>query len=96
MSFPHCKTYFTRIGHYLKTTIFKTLDSNYFTLSSMFSFQNAWPIKICLFIYLVRIGLDHNFLFLNLLFFKGLQVVRRIASVDIFYRFPSYKENTAY
>ena len=65
MSFPHCKTYFTRIGHYLKTTIFKTLDSNYFTLSSMFSFQNAWSIKIYLFIYLVGIGLDHT------LFSKG-------------------------
>ena len=24
---------------------FKTFDSNNFTLSSMFSFQNAWPIK---------------------------------------------------
>ena len=48
MSFPHCKIDFMRIGHYLKTTIFKTLDSNYFTLSSMFSFQNAWPIKIYL------------------------------------------------
>ena len=69
MSFPHCKIDFTLIGHYLKTTIFKPLDSNYFTLSSMFCF---------------------------LLFFKWLQVVRSVASGGIFYRLPSYKENTAY
>ena len=61
---------------------FKTFDSNNFTLSSMFSFQNVWPIKrkavytlllfhIYLFIFLVTIGLDHNFLFYtgNLFFY---------------------------
>ena len=42
--FPHFKTYFTQIiGRcYL---YFITFDSDNFTLSSMFSFQNAWPIK---------------------------------------------------
>ena len=45
-SFHHFKTLFMQIGHcYLYTTIIKTIDSNNFTLSSMFSFQNAWPIK---------------------------------------------------
>ena len=46
-SFPHFTTYFTQIGHcYLKTMIlFKTFECNNFTLSSMFSFQNACPIK---------------------------------------------------
>ena len=46
-SFPHCKTYF-----YLRksavatfTQQFKTIDSNNFTLPSMFSFQNAWSKK---------------------------------------------------
>ena len=47
---------------------FETFDSNTFTLSSVFSFQNAWPIKrkavytlvlFHIFIhFLVRIGLD--------------------------------------
>ena len=49
---------------------FKMFDSNNFILSSMHSFQNAWPIKrkavytlvlFDIFIYLlVRIGSDHN------------------------------------
>ena len=58
----------------IKTKQFKTFDSNNFTLSSMFSFQNVWPLPVkrfkavytsnhlYLFIFLVRIGSDHNFL----------------------------------
>ena len=43
-SFPHFKTYFAQIGRCcLYTTIF--IDSNNFTWSWFFSFQNAWPIK---------------------------------------------------
>ena len=45
-SFPHFKTYFTQINHcYHLRRQFKTFYSNNFTLSSMISFQNAWPIK---------------------------------------------------
>ena len=47
-SFSHFKTFFTQISHcYLFTTIilFKRIDSNNFTLSSMFPFQNVWPVK---------------------------------------------------
>ena len=74
-SFPHFKTYFTQINHcYHLRQQFNRFDSNNFTLSSMISFQNAWPIKrkavytlLCLlqylFIFLVRIRLGHNFLF---------------------------------
>ena len=59
---------------------FKMFDSNNFTLSSMFSFQNAWPIKrkavytfslvhFHMFIqFPVRIGSDHN---LHCIFFKN-------------------------
>ena len=46
MSFPHCRTYSMQIGcNVTFTEQFKMIDSNNFTLSSMFSFQNAWPIK---------------------------------------------------
>ena len=45
-SFPHFKTYFTQINHcYHLRQQFNRFDSNNFTLSSMISFQNAWPIK---------------------------------------------------
>ena len=56
----------------------KTFDSNNFTLSSMFSFQNEWPIKtkaahvytlvlFHIFIYfLVKKGSDHNLILVNL------------------------------
>ena len=74
-------------------------DSNNFTLSSMHSFQNAWPIKrkavytlvlFHIFIHLlVRIRLDHNPLayFLTLLF-VNLQAVRGITSGGKFYQLP--------
>ena len=45
MSFSHFKTYFTQIAVVTFTQQFRMIDSNNFTLSSMFSFQNAWPIK---------------------------------------------------
>ena len=59
---------------------FKTFNSNNFTLSSTFSVQNTWPIKINavytlllfhIFIhFLVRIGLDHSLrIFENKLFY---------------------------
>ena len=54
----------------------KTFDSNNFTLSSMFSFQNVWPIKTkavytsvlfhIFFHFLVKIGSDHNLILVNL------------------------------
>ena len=54
----------------------KTFDSNNFTLSSMFSFRNEWPIKtkavytlvlFHIFIhFLVKIGSDHNLILVNL------------------------------
>ena len=54
----------------------KTFDSKNFTLSSMFSFQNEWPIKtkavytlvlFHIFIhFLVKIGSDHNLILVNL------------------------------
>ena len=79
-SFPHSKTYFTQIGRrlFLDNNL-KRFVSNNLTLSTMFSFQNAWPIKrkavytlvlfhIYLLIFVVRIGSDHNFLFLKFTF----------------------------
>jgi len=69
-SFPHFKTYFTQSTVVTFRQQLKTFNSNNFTLSSMFSFQNAWPRKrkavytfvlFHIFIYfLVRIRLDHN------------------------------------
>ena len=65
----------TPILHKLAVVIFrqqlKTFDSNNFTLSSMFSVQNEWPIKTKAAVYtlvlfhifihfLVKIGSDHN------------------------------------
>ena len=46
MSFPHFKTYYTQIGrcYLFNTQQLKMIDSKNFTLSSMSSFQNAWPI----------------------------------------------------
>ena len=45
-SFPHFKTLLILCKSAVVTfTQFKTIDSNDFTLSSMFSFQNAWPIN---------------------------------------------------
>ena len=55
----------------------KTFDSNNFTLSSMFSFQNEWPIKTKAAVYtlvlfhilihfLVKKGSDHNLILVNL------------------------------
>ena len=54
----------------------KTFDSNNFTLSSVFSFQNVWPIKTkavytsvlfhIFFHFLVKIGSDHNLILVNL------------------------------
>ena len=55
----------------------KTFDSNNFTLSSMFSFQNEWPIKTKAGVYtlvlfhifihfLVKKGSDHNLILVNL------------------------------
>ena len=46
MSFPHFKTYYTQIGrcYLFNTKQFKMIYSKNFTLSSTFSFQNAWPI----------------------------------------------------
>ena len=54
----------------------KTFDSNNFALSSMFSFQNVWPIKTkavytsvlfhIFFHFLVKIGSDHNLILVNL------------------------------
>ena len=43
-SFPHFKTSCTQIVVIFRQQ-YKTFDPNNFTLSSMFSFQNAWPIK---------------------------------------------------
>ena len=81
-SFPHSKTYFTQIGRslFLDNNL-KRFISNNLTLSTMFSSQNAWPIKrkavytlvlfhIYLLIFLVRTGSDHNFLFFKIYFFK--------------------------
>ena len=47
-SFPYFKTYFMQIGccYLYNRQQFKTFDPINFTLSSGFSFQNAWPIKI--------------------------------------------------
>ena len=45
MSFPHFKTYLRKSTVVKFRQQFKTLDSNNFTLSSMFSLQYAWPIK---------------------------------------------------
>ena len=72
----------TPISHKSAVVIFrqqlKTFDSNNFTLSSMFSFQNEWPIKTkALYILvlfhihsfisiLVKIGSDHNLILVNL------------------------------
>ena len=72
-SFPHFRTYFYANQPLLSfRQPFKMFDSNNFTLSSMFSFQNAWPIKRkavytfslvhfhILIHFPVRIGSDHN------------------------------------
>ena len=66
MSFPLIQ----QIGHCFLRQQFKMFDSNNFTLSSMHSFQNVWPIKrkavytlllFHIFIHLlVRIRSDHN------------------------------------
>ena len=70
----------TPIFHKLAIVIFrqqlKTFDSNNFTLSSMFSFQNEWPIKtkavytIVLFHifihFLVKVRSDDNLTLVNL------------------------------
>ena len=43
------------------TQQFKTIDSNNFTLSSMFSFQNAWPIKKKSCVYFSTFPYIHSF-----------------------------------
>ena len=72
--------YFKQIGCCFFRQQFKMFDSNNFTLSSMHSFQNAWPIKrkaaytlvlFDIFIYLLsenRIGSQLACVFLTLLF----------------------------
>ena len=77
----------------------KTFDSNNFTLTSTFSFQNAWPIKRkavytlvifhILIHFLLRIKKDHN------LPIKRLQAVRSVASGGKFYCLRPDRENTA-
>ena len=45
MSFPHLRPILHKFAIVTFKQQFKTIDSDKFTVSSMFSFQNAWPIK---------------------------------------------------
>ena len=42
-SFPQFKTYLCKLAEVIFRQQFKMFGSNNFTLSLMFSFQNAWP-----------------------------------------------------
>ena len=85
-------------------------DPNNFSLSSMLSFQNVWPIKrkavytvhivlyyFSIYSFIALIRLDQNLRIstcIILVNFKSLQEARNVASAAKFHRLPPDKEKT--
>ena len=82
-SIPHFKTYFLQIGccYLYNRRQFKTFDPNKFSLSSVFSFQNVWPIKKAIYTLLLFHIIIRSFPWTTCLFFKTYVILVNLQAV---------------